>query len=164
MISGTVVRAGKIKLVETQREMKCGKCGHQWVIHGKVERDLGFPEILSCPSEEDCNSKNFVVVSASEVFKVRDCFKYLGLIGLNGKDYQEIKVQEQMQKLDFGSIPKSMHVILMDDLVDACKAGDDVTIGGIVTRRWRSFPREERPLVDIVFVANRVELLKVCFL
>ena len=76
------------------------------------------------------------------------------------KDYQEIKVQEQMQKLEFGSIPKSMHVILQDDLVDSCKAGDDVTIGGIVVRRWRSFPKEERPQVDIVFIANRVESMK----
>ncbi len=47
LVSGTVVRAGKMKLVERQREMKCGKCGHQFVLHATVERDLSFPEVLS---------------------------------------------------------------------------------------------------------------------
>ncbi len=140
LVSGTIVRAGKMKLVERQRELKCGKCGHSFVVRATVERDLSFPEVLSCPGNEDCPSKQFTMVPGSEVFK----------------DYQEIKVQEQMQKLEFGSIPRSMYVILEDDLVDSCKAGDDVTVGGVVVRRWRSFPRDERPVVDIVFVANNV--------
>lgn len=131
-------------MVETQREMKCGKCGYRWIARGKVERDLGFPETSACPSDEECGSKSFSVVPGSEVLK----------------DYQEIKIQEQMQKLEFGTIPRSMFVILMDDLVDSCKAGDDVTIGGIVTRRWRSFSQDERPQVDLVFVANKVESMK----
>ncbi len=40
--------------------------------------------------------------------------------------------------------------------MDSCKAGDDVTVGGVVVRRWRSFPKDEKPLVDIVFIANNV--------
>ncbi len=47
LVSGTVVRAGKMKLVERQREMKCGKCGHQFVLHATIERDLSFPEVLA---------------------------------------------------------------------------------------------------------------------
>lgn len=43
-------------------------------------------------------------------------------------NYQEIKIQEQVQKLAMGTIPRSMWVVLEDDLVDCCKAGDDVTI------------------------------------
>lgn len=46
LVSGTVVRAGKMKLVERQREMKCGKCGHQFVLKATIERDLSFPEVL----------------------------------------------------------------------------------------------------------------------
>ena len=52
------------------------------------------------------------------------------------------------------------YVILEDDLVDSCKAGDDVTVGGVVVRRWRSFPKDEKPVVDIVFIANNVMLSK----
>lgn len=53
------------------------------------------------------------------------------------RDYQEIKIQEQVQKLAVGTIPRSMWVILEEDLVDSCKAGDDVTICGVVMRRWK---------------------------
>ena len=53
------------------------------------------------------------------------------------KDYQEIKIQEQVQKLAVGTIPRSMWVILEDDLVDCCKAGDDITVCGVVMRRWK---------------------------
>lgn len=42
-----------------------------------------------------------------------------------------------MQKLAVGTIPRSMWVVLEDDLVDSCKAGDDVTICGVVMRRWK---------------------------
>ena len=44
------------------------------------------------------------------------------------RDYQEVKVQEQVQRLDVGKIPRSLWVVLENDIVDLCKAGDDVTI------------------------------------
>jgi DNA helicase MCM9 len=43
-------------------------------------------------------------------------------------DYQEIKIQEHINKLSVGTIPRSIVVILENDLVDLAKAGDDVTI------------------------------------
>lgn len=44
------------------------------------------------------------------------------------RNYQEMKIQEQVQKLAVGTIPRSMSIVLHDDLVDSCKPGDDVTI------------------------------------
>ena len=44
------------------------------------------------------------------------------------RNYQELKVQEQVQRLAMGTIPRSMWVSLQDDLVDICKPGDDLTI------------------------------------
>lgn len=38
-------------------------------------------------------------------------------------DYQEIKIQESMQTLGMGSIPRSIVVVLEDDLADTVKAG-----------------------------------------
>lgn len=65
----------------------------------------------------------------------------IGTMPTRCRDYQEIKIQEQVQKLAVGTIPRSMWVVLEDDLVDCCKAGDDVTICGVVMRRWRpTFP------------------------
>ena len=39
------------------------------------------------------------------------------------RDYQEVKIQESMQTLGMGSIPRSIVVVLEDDLVDTVKAG-----------------------------------------
>ena len=36
-------------------------------------------------------------------------------------DYQEMKIQEQVQSLTVGSIPRSIVVVLENDLVDRCK-------------------------------------------
>ena len=44
------------------------------------------------------------------------------------RNYQEIKIQEQVQRLAVGTIPRSTWVVVLDDLVDKCKAGDDVII------------------------------------
>lgn len=66
-------------------------------------------------------------------------------------DYQEIKLQEHVQRLGVGyvsqryeervalvvQIPRSVWVLLEKDLVDTCKAGDDVTVTGIVRQRWK---------------------------
>jgi DNA helicase MCM9 len=48
------------------------------------------------------------------------------------RDYQEIKVQEKMDTLGAGCIPRSIIVILLEDLADIVKPGDDVSVNGEV--------------------------------
>ncbi|KAG0047852.1 DNA helicase mcm9 [Gryganskiella cystojenkinii] len=72
------------------------------------------------------------------------------------RDYQEIKIQEQTNKLSMGTIPGSMVVILHDDLVDHAKSGDDVTITGTVIRRWRPTQAGERCDIELALLANHV--------
>ena len=55
-------------------------------------------------------------------------FVWIGSAPVKCRNYQEIKIQEQVQKLTVGSIPRSMWVVLENDLVDVCKPGDDVQI------------------------------------
>ena len=44
------------------------------------------------------------------------------------RNYQEVRLQEQVARLAVGVIPRSMWLVLEDDLVDACKPGDDVKV------------------------------------
>lgn len=69
-------------------------------------------------------------------------------------DYQEIKIQESTQVLDVGAIPRSIPIILMDDLVDIVKAGDDAIVTGILTAKWSSDLRDVRCNLDPVLIAN----------
>ncbi len=47
-------------------------------------------------------------------------------------------------------------VVLEDDLADVCKPGDDVTVSGIVLRRWRPLRADERCEAEVVVQANHV--------
>ena len=55
-------------------------------------------------------------------------------------DYQEIQVQERIQMLKVGTMPRSISVILLNDLVDMCKVGFvSLSHGG--RRRYRHHRR-----------------------
>ncbi len=47
-------------------------------------------------------------------------------------DYQEVKVQECTGVLAVGSVPRSLPCILKHELVDSCRAGEEVLITGIL--------------------------------
>ena len=79
---------------------------------------------------------------------------------VNCKDYQEIKIQEQMTHLALGAIPRSIWVTLEDDLVDSVKPGDDVDVIGIVKKRWKAFSKipEERTGISLAIKALNVNV------
>uniref|UniRef100_A0A1X7TR58 MCM OB domain-containing protein n=2 Tax=Amphimedon queenslandica TaxID=400682 RepID=A0A1X7TR58_AMPQE len=49
-----------------------------------------------------------------------------------------VRMQEHVQKLGIGYIPRFVWVVLERDLVDSCKAGNDVIVTGIVRQQWKS--------------------------
>lgn len=51
-----------------------------------------------------------------------------------------------------------MIVLLMEDLVDTCKAGDDVIIHGVVLRRWQNLYEGERADCELIMVANHISV------
>lgn len=100
-------------------------CQLQFEKEAELSSNDPFPPPTKCESGiiPACASRKFSVVPSNEI----EC-----------RDYQEIKIQEQMHVLGVGSIPRSISVILMEDLVDSLKPGDDVTISGEVSARHRT--------------------------
>ncbi|XP_008581458.1 PREDICTED: DNA helicase MCM9 [Galeopterus variegatus] len=145
-VTGTVIRTSPVKVLEFERDYMCNKCKHVFVVKADFEQYYTFYRPSSCPSLESCDSSKFTCLSGLSSSPTR-C-----------RDYQEIKIQEQVQRLSVGSIPRSMKVILEDDLVDSCKSGDDLTIYGVVMQRWKPFQQDVRCEVEIVLKANYVQV------
>ncbi|KAM9666516.1 DNA helicase MCM9 isoform 1-T1 [Trichechus inunguis] len=145
-VTGTVIRTSLVKVLEFERDYMCNKCKHVFVVKADFEQYHTFCRPSSCPSLESCDSSKFTCLSGLSSSPTR-C-----------RDYQEIKIQEQVQRLSVGSIPRSMKVILEDDLVDSCKSGDDLTIYGVVMQRWKPFQQDVRCEVEIVLKANYVQV------
>lgn len=101
------------KLLEYKRQYRCAKCKCIITIDADYEQRFVFQAPKICPIGE-CYGKNIIPIKNLEQ---GSC-----------KDYQEIKLQEQVSKLGIGKMPSSMWVTLEDDLVDCCKPGDDVTV------------------------------------
>ncbi|XP_043818265.1 LOW QUALITY PROTEIN: DNA helicase MCM9 [Dromiciops gliroides] len=145
-VTGTVIRTSMVKVLEYERDYMCNKCKHVFVVKADFEQHYTFCRPSSCPNKEGCNSSKFTCLSGTSSSPAR-C-----------RDYQEIKIQEQVQRLSVGSIPRSMKVVLEDDLVDSCKSGDDLTIYGVVMQRWNPFHQDVRCDVEIVLKANYVQV------
>jgi len=120
-VRGTVTRTGAVKMLEAEREYVCGKCQHRF----KVFADLDMQNCSISPPTA-CPSTNHVKPCKSSVFNVDESVRVC-------RDYQEIKIQEHVEKLNMGSIPRSMVVVIEEDLADKCKPGDDVCITGVVS-------------------------------
>ncbi|RVE55868.1 hypothetical protein OJAV_G00230590 [Oryzias javanicus] len=144
-VTGTVIRTSVAKVLEYERDYMCTKCRHVFKVHADFDQFYTFSAPVSCPNPSGCNSVKFSCLS--EGSEPGAC-----------RDYQEIKIQEQVQRLSVGSIPRSLVVILEDDLVDGCKSGDDVTIYGVMCLRWKPMYDGTRCEVELVLRANNLEV------
>ena len=71
-------------------------------------------------------------------------------------DYQEIKLQDQLERLPIGSVPKTTTIVLRADLVDKFNAGDEVVVVGFVVRQWRPVIRGMRCNLEPIIHANSI--------
>eukprot|EP00039_Didymoeca_costata_P017200 m.316818 g.316818 ORF g.316818 m.316818 type:complete len:790 (+) comp16504_c2_seq9:415-2784(+) len=147
-IHGTVIRASSVKMLEYEREYQCIKCKGNFIVEADFAQCYSLIPPTKCRASpmEDCDSNKFRCTQDSTA-NPTSC-----------RDYQEIKVQEQISKLAVGTIPRSIWVILEDDLVDVCKAGDDVIVCGSVLRRWQPLRQETRCDLETVIKGNHVKL------
>uniref|UniRef100_A0AAQ5YKQ4 DNA helicase MCM9 n=1 Tax=Amphiprion ocellaris TaxID=80972 RepID=A0AAQ5YKQ4_AMPOC len=144
-VTGTVIRTSVAKVLEFERDYICTKCRHVFTVQADFDQFYTFVPPRSCSNQAGCNSFKFSCLS--EGCEPSSC-----------RDYQEIKIQEQVQRLTVGSIPRSVVVVLEDDLVDSCKSGDEVTVYGVVCQRWRPLFEGSRCEVELVLKANNMEV------
>nr|XP_009943164.1 PREDICTED: DNA helicase MCM9 [Opisthocomus hoazin] len=145
-VTGTVIRTSLVKVLEFERSYICNKCKHVFVVKADFEQYYTFCRPSACLNEEGCNSTKFTCLSGTTSSPT--CCR----------DYQEIKIQEQVQRLSVGSIPRCMVVVLEDDLVDSCKSGDDITVYGVVMQRWKPFREDARCDLELVLKANYIKV------
>lgn len=137
--------------LEHRKTYQCGNkaCQYRFQVTVDVERDNVQEVPLVCPnpqplrSGKQCAGSNFALLDA-ETVRV---------------DYQELRIQEQVRAVDVGSIPRSMCVVLQNDMVDSVKAGDDVMVGGVVVRRWKRIAKGARCDLETVLKANSINTL-----
>lgn len=139
-IKGTVIRSGAIKLLEGERLYECSKCKFRFKVHPDLETCNSIQQPTSCPSQrtKPCPGTSFHSVEGTTV-----CH-----------DYQEIKIQENVQMLGVGSVPRSLSVVLKDDLVDTVKAGDDIVVTGLLFAKWRQLIKDVRCDLELMLLAN----------
>ena len=136
-MTGTVTKTSLRRMLAWRKHLTCSKCRATFPLLADYDQFYEFCPPLQCPVEE-CGGAQFQEDKSGT--SSTDC-----------RDYQEVKVQEQVGSLSLGSIPRSVWVSLEDDLVDKAKPGDDVEVIGVVRRRWRPLGKgpEERTEIEL---------------
>jgi DNA helicase MCM9 len=137
-IEGTVVRTGAVRVLEAQRWYRCldQRCEHVFAVKPDAAQGNVFEAPKRCPGQDgSCGSRRFVEVERENA------------------DYQELRVQEHVERLGVGAIPRSLTVVVTHDLADASTAGDAVAVTGYLERRWQPHYKDVRVDVDLVLRA-----------
>lgn len=148
-IRGTVTRVGAIRMADVRRTFRCTRCGA--LVDGTADPHQGGliprpPYCRAIVDDQRCPSTRFEPVGDASATAAG-----------NKVDYQEIRIQENTARLAIGAVPRSLPVILQQDLVDMAKAGDDVTVIGWIITRWRTPAKAAvRPSLEYALLANNV--------
>ena len=103
-ICGTVTKTAQPKMLTYRKDMMCSKCRYTFPVTADYNQFYELVPPLICPNPEGCSNNQFGEVG---VVTADNC-----------RDYQEVKLQEQVGNLHIGVIPRSIWVTLEDDLVD----------------------------------------------
>jgi len=150
--TGTIVRTGSRKMLELEKQYSCQACGHFVTVCADPEQENMIPTPRACANMRIKRGSDIATICGStylrEIENSRRCV-----------DYQEIKVQDQVERLGLGCVPRSIMVVLEADLVDKHNAGEDVIIVGTVLRQWRPVILGSRIVIDIAIKANSITSL-----
>merc|ERR1719328_915933 len=126
-----------------------------------------LPQLAMC--KFDCVKCGYVIgpfyQSQGDEIKVGTCpeCQSMGPFNLNQeqtlyKNYQRITLQESPGKVSAGRLPRSKDAILMGDLCDVCKPGDEIELTGVYSNSYDSSLNTKNgfPIFATVIVANHI--------
>ncbi|XP_008555331.1 DNA replication licensing factor Mcm2 [Microplitis demolitor] len=116
----------------------CTKCGY--VLGPFVQSQNAEVKPGSCP---ECQSVGPFIINMEQTIY---------------RNYQKITIQESPGRIPAGRIPRSKDCILLSDLCDRCKPGDEVDLTGIYTNSYDGSLNTEQgfPVFSTVLLANHV--------
>ncbi|KXS11015.1 MCM-domain-containing protein [Gonapodya prolifera JEL478] len=111
-LSGTVTRTSEVRPELLYGTFKCLDCG---TLVKDLQQDFAYTEPPSCPNPTCMNKEAWNL----DVGRSRFC------------DWQKVRVQENANEVPSGSMPRTLEVILRNEVVDRCKPGDKILFTGM---------------------------------
>ncbi|KAI9325175.1 MCM2/3/5 family-domain-containing protein [Obelidium mucronatum] len=110
-ISGTVTRTSEVRPELLFGTFKCEDCG---AVIKDVEQEFKYTEPTVCPDKLCMNRTSFKLLIEQSRFA----------------DWQKIRIQENASEVPSGAMPRSIDVVVRNEVVEKAKAGDSVIIFG----------------------------------
>ncbi|XP_018409454.1 PREDICTED: DNA replication licensing factor MCM2 [Nanorana parkeri] len=162
------VRISHLPLVEELRSLRQLHLNQLIRTSGVVTSCTGVLPQLSMV-KYNCNKCNFILgpffQSQNQEVKPGSCpeCQSLGPFEINMEEtvyqnYQRITIQESPGKVAAGRLPRSKDAILLADLVDSCKPGDDIELTGIYHNNYDGSLNTASgfPVFATVILANHI--------
>lgn len=112
-VTGVVTRRTSVFPQLVAVRYVCPGCGFVIGPFAASETKSRVPQVARCPS---CHSSGPFAVSAQETVY---------------RNYQKITLHESVNSVPEGRLPRSKDVVLLDDLIDSCKPGEEIDVIGV---------------------------------
>ncbi|KAG1172218.1 hypothetical protein G6F70_004641 [Rhizopus microsporus] len=110
-VSGTVTRTSEVRPELTYASFTCNECGK---IVNNIEQEFRYTQPTMCPTITCYNRTNWTLNIEKSKFV----------------DWQKIRIQENSNEIPTGSMPRSLDVIVRNEMVERAKAGDKCVFTG----------------------------------
>lgn len=139
-VEGIVTKISPVKQQLKEAVFKCKTCGYEIVI---PQSDRGFEKPTHCPrcEEEGRKSSGFQLLINKSKFI----------------DVQKFMLQEKPEELPPGQLPRSLEIIVYNDLVDSIRPGDRAVVTGFVRvsedkRLTKNSPPIFHPFIEAIHI------------
>lgn len=143
-VEGIVTKISPVKQELVEAVLKCRTCGYEESV--KQEEGGGLLKLSQCPrcAEEGRKSSGFSLVAEKSKFV----------------DVQKFVLQEKPEELPPGQLPRSIEVVVRDDLVDIVRPGDRATVVGFLrVEEDKKLLKSSPPVFHPYLEANYIEVL-----